>query len=227
MIIRKQNGFTLVELLVVIGILAILLAITLIAINPTRHFQDSRNTQRRANVNALVNSIYEYETSNAGAMPPSVSNVGATATAIGRSTPQTATGTSFAAPNLTYSGLSGNAVTSGVITVTGCTQAADNGTFPVTIGTVTTIVVTDAGASAVSATGCTIRSGANLCTDLAPSYIADLPTDPTTGSSVGGATPCNASTTSFATGYTVAMTAGRFTIAAPGAEAGATISVTR
>lgn len=222
----KQQGFTLIELLVVIGILAILLAITLIAINPNKHFQDARDTQRRSDVSAVLDAIYEYESANSGNPPAAVANVTSTAATLSRGgTASSPTGTTFSTPSLTFTGLTGNTITSGMVTVTGCTQSADNGTYPVTSGTATTIVVTNASGVA-GATGCSVRTGVNLCTELVATYIADLPQDPTSGVSTGGATPCNASTTAYDTGYTIAATGGRYTISAPSAE-GATISVTR
>lgn len=66
---RNQKGFTLIELLVVIGILAILLAITLIAINPARQFQQSNNTKRSSDVNAILNAINQYMADNRGQLP--------------------------------------------------------------------------------------------------------------------------------------------------------------
>lgn len=71
-----RKGFTLVELLVVIGILATLLAITLIAINPARQFAQANNTQRSSNVNALLNAIHQYAADYRGVLP-----VGITTTA--------------------------------------------------------------------------------------------------------------------------------------------------
>lgn len=53
----KKKGFTLIEILVVIGIIAVLAAVVLVAINPARQFKLARDSQRVSNVNALLNSI--------------------------------------------------------------------------------------------------------------------------------------------------------------------------
>jgi len=226
---KNQGGFTLIELLVVIGILAILLAITLIALNPSQHFQNTRNAQRQSDVAAVLDGVYEYEAANKGTLPPSVSALDTTANLATFAT-VSPTGTSFSTPNLTYTVPSGNVITTGTVTVSGCSQAGDNGTFPVVSGTTTTIVVTDAGGSATSATGCSITAWTgrvNVCTDLVPTYLAALPTDPSSGSVTGGSSPCAAGVTAYNTGYTITKTNNRFTVAAPSAENSATISVTR
>jgi prepilin-type N-terminal cleavage/methylation domain-containing protein len=218
---QTQGGFTLIELLVVIGILAILLAITLIALNPTKHFEGARNAQRSSDVSAILDSIYEYESSHNGSMPPSVSGV-TTAVALGGIANQNPTSTTFSTPNLTFTGLSGNVITSGSVTVTGCANAGNNGTFPVTGGTGTTLTVTNAAGVASDST-CVISgwtNRVNICTDVVPTYLAALPMDP--GASSG--TSCTAP---YNTGYTIASSNGRFTIAAPAAEDSAVISVTR
>lgn len=64
-----SRGFTLIELLVVIGILAVLLAITLIAINPARQFSQANDTQRRSDVNAILNAVHQYAADNNGDLP--------------------------------------------------------------------------------------------------------------------------------------------------------------
>jgi type IV pilus assembly protein PilA len=63
---KSQKGFTLIEILVVIGIIAVLAVIVLIAINPGRQFAQSRNTQRTSNVNAILNAIGQNMADNKG-----------------------------------------------------------------------------------------------------------------------------------------------------------------
>jgi prepilin-type N-terminal cleavage/methylation domain-containing protein len=78
---KRQSGFTLIEILVVIAILAILLAITIVAINPARQFGQANDTKRRSDTTALLNAIDQYSASNAGNLPTDITTM-ATGSAV-------------------------------------------------------------------------------------------------------------------------------------------------
>jgi type IV pilus assembly protein PilA len=63
---NKKAGFTLIEILVVIGIIAVLATIVIVAINPARQFAQARNTQRTSNLNTILNAVGQNLADNKG-----------------------------------------------------------------------------------------------------------------------------------------------------------------
>jgi type IV pilus assembly protein PilA len=57
---KRYEGFSLIEILVVVALIIILAAITIIAINPAKNFRDTRNAQRGSDVNAILNAVTQY-----------------------------------------------------------------------------------------------------------------------------------------------------------------------
>ncbi len=68
------KGFTLVELLIVIAIIAILAAVVFVALNPLKRFQDARDAQRWANVNGVLSALKVYQVDNGGNYPAAVTS---------------------------------------------------------------------------------------------------------------------------------------------------------
>jgi len=62
----SQNGFTLIEILVVMGLIAALAAIVIIALNPARYFAQARNTQRTSNITSILDAVGQNMASNKG-----------------------------------------------------------------------------------------------------------------------------------------------------------------
>lgn len=78
-LLPNSKGFTLLEILLVVAAIAILAGIVIIAINPSKQLADTRNAQRRVDVNTLLNATYQYAIDNNGTLPATITT---TATAV-------------------------------------------------------------------------------------------------------------------------------------------------
>ncbi len=56
----RRPGFSLVELLLVVAIMALLMFVTILALNPTKQLADARNAQRQTDVNVIINAAHQY-----------------------------------------------------------------------------------------------------------------------------------------------------------------------
>lgn len=80
-----RKGFTLVEVLLVVVIIAILAAVVIVAINPARQISQANNTQRSSDVKTILDAVHEYAIDNRGALPTGITT---TATVVGSGTGQ-------------------------------------------------------------------------------------------------------------------------------------------
>lgn len=69
---NKTKGFTLLEILLVVALIAILASILIFAINPGQRFAEARNAQRWVDINAIASSIYQYSVDNNGSLPTDI-----------------------------------------------------------------------------------------------------------------------------------------------------------
>jgi len=76
----RHRGFTLIEVLLVVVIIAILAGIVIIAVNPARQIAQTNNAQRDNDVRAILDSVHQYSIDNRGVLPATIT---ATATVVG------------------------------------------------------------------------------------------------------------------------------------------------
>ena len=66
---RNRSGFTLIELMLVIGIIAVLSGIVIAALSPTRQLGFARDAKRQSDVNTILSAVYQYSIDNNGTLP--------------------------------------------------------------------------------------------------------------------------------------------------------------
>ncbi len=69
---QRNRGFTLLEVLLVVGAISVIAGIVILAINPSKQLAETRNAQRRVDVNTILNGVYQYAIDNNGTIPASI-----------------------------------------------------------------------------------------------------------------------------------------------------------
>jgi type IV pilus assembly protein PilA len=108
---KNQKGFTLLELLIVIGIIAIIASIIYVAVDPARRFKEARNAGRWSSVNTILNAYLTYVVDNRGDEPVSATSTGVYMIGTGNDA-SGCTATSTSAGMIDLSALEGTYLTS-------------------------------------------------------------------------------------------------------------------
>ncbi len=69
----RIRGFTLLEILLVIGMIAVLATVVLVALDPAKRFRDVRDAKRATDVQSILSAIQTYIVDNQGTMPTGLS----------------------------------------------------------------------------------------------------------------------------------------------------------
>jgi len=65
----EKNGFTLIEMIIVVAIIAILAALIFVATKPLKRFQETNNAVRFAEIDSIARAIKQYQVDNFGRNP--------------------------------------------------------------------------------------------------------------------------------------------------------------
>lgn len=68
----RNQGFTLVELLVTMGIITTLATLIFVSLDPISRFAEARNSRRLTDVNSILTAIHEYIIDNDGTLPAGI-----------------------------------------------------------------------------------------------------------------------------------------------------------
>jgi prepilin-type N-terminal cleavage/methylation domain-containing protein len=72
-ITKDQKGFTIIEVLIVLAIAGLIILIVLLAVPALQ--RNSRNTQRKSDISALLGSVNEYVTNHQSSLPPDAGQI--------------------------------------------------------------------------------------------------------------------------------------------------------
>lgn len=65
----RKKGFTLIEILLVIGIIAVLATVVIVSLDPATRFQNARDARRLADIQSILSATQQYIVDNRGSLP--------------------------------------------------------------------------------------------------------------------------------------------------------------
>lgn len=68
----KRHGFTLLEILLVIGIIAVLATVVIVSLDPATRFRDARDSRRLSDIQSILSAVHQYIVDNRGALPDGI-----------------------------------------------------------------------------------------------------------------------------------------------------------
>jgi prepilin-type N-terminal cleavage/methylation domain-containing protein len=71
----NSRGFTLIELIIVIAVIAILAGAIFVAIDPARRLHEARNARRMSDIATILDSVKKYQADNSGVHYSEIDNM--------------------------------------------------------------------------------------------------------------------------------------------------------
>lgn len=65
----RRHAFTLIEILLVVGILAVLASVVFVALDPAKRFREARDARRTQDIQSILTAIHTYIIDNRGSLP--------------------------------------------------------------------------------------------------------------------------------------------------------------
>jgi prepilin-type N-terminal cleavage/methylation domain-containing protein len=97
---KKEQGFTIIEVMIVLAIAGLILLIVFLAVPALQ--RNARNTQRREDAGNILSAVSEYESNNNGATPGAQASLATTGSPASSATLGTGTGINTVPINLGY-----------------------------------------------------------------------------------------------------------------------------
>ena len=69
---HARAGFTLIEILLVIGMIAVLATVVFVALDPAKRFQDTRNARRTTDIQNILSAVHTYVNDTKGTFPAAI-----------------------------------------------------------------------------------------------------------------------------------------------------------